>query len=447
MNARRALEILDGFTRNQLAFTAQEVDELVKAKLVAEVKPFDYQTLQWLTTAVIEAGQSWGDPELVAKLEAKYAELDERLKSDWHRFTTTKKHVAEEEQTLRALRRLLAHVKDPVEMARLAEIAPNTQYRKCAALGDELYAITARGSRVAAALRSRVDRYKDFPLAAFLKAFDKTEAKMDAFAGDISTLSTNIGYVKKNPHQVVIGLAKTGKPAAEALHAYRNGVRMTGAPDVAVTIARNAASYGGSDNVTGRLQAAVQLLQRAGFPRTPVTFGAAKTLLPFEPLESGVQRFNQISALLNQQPAFRVPAEANVKLTARLMPADATPADLVRRAAIAYQALLQVETGTHLQANDRFDAVAIAAMVRSDDQIMPLVVRRHAIEIELVRHHITTTEWAGADSLECVACPGTPTEVAETVGTLMQQIARKQGRDPQRGDVAIAVAFAKRFAY
>jgi hypothetical protein len=332
-------------------------------------------------------------------------------------------------------------------MARLAEIAPDTKYQKCAALGDELYAITPRGGRALAGLRHRIDRYKDYPLVAFVKAFDKTEAKMDAFAGEVSTLSSNIGYVKKNPHQVVIGLVKTGQPAADALHAYRTGVKMTGAADVAVTIARNAASYGGSENVTGRLQAAVELLQRAGFPRTPVTFGAAKTLLPFEPLDAGVQRFNQISALLQRQPSLQAPAEVNVKLTARLMPADATPEDLVRRTVVASQALRQMSTTTRAVADVRFDAVVIASMVRSDDQIAPLVVRRHAIETELVRYRISTEQSSSADALECVVCPGTPSEVAETVAMLMRQIAQKQGREPQRGDVAIAVAFAKRFAY
>ena len=37
--------------------------------------------------------------------------------------------------------------------------------------------------------------------------------------------------------------------------------------------------------------------------------------------------------------------------------------------------------------------------------------------------------------------------LAETVRTLMGQIAAQQGRPWNRGDVAIAVAFAKRFAY
>ena len=447
MNGQRAMEILNGFAQGQLAFTAQEVDELIKAQLVVEVNPADYKTLAWLVTAVAELGQVYDDPELVAKLDAQYAELDERLKSDWHRFTTTKKHIDEEEQKRRALRRVTAHLKDATEMARFAQINRGSPHAKCEALGDELYALTGRGTRVIPALGQRLDRYRDYPFDAFLKAFDKTDAKMDAFAGEVSALSGHIGYVKKNPHQVVIGLVKTGKPPAEALDAYRQGMRATGAPDVAVTLARNEGNYGGQDNVTSRLQEAVALLQRAGFPRTPVTFGAAKTLLPFQPLEGGVTRFNQIAQLLMQSTTTHSSAEMNVKLTARLMPAEASPHDLVRRVVLAVQALRQSPSTVHQNHDERFNAVAFAAMVRSDDQIAPLAVRFRALEAELVRYQISGSEHADIDALECIACPGTPAEVVQTVRTLMGQIAAKQRREVQRGDAAIAVAFAKRFAY
>jgi hypothetical protein len=44
-----------------------------------------------------------------------------------------------------------------------------------------------------------------------------------------------------------------------------------------------------------------------------------------------------------------------------------------------------------------------------------------------------------------VACPATPVEVVATVRALIAKLAGH--RAAQRGDVAVAVAFAKRFAY
>jgi hypothetical protein len=296
------------------------------------------------------------------------------------------------------------------------------------------------------ALAQRLDRYRDVPLAVFLKAFDKTDVKMQAFAGEIATLSRSIGYVKKNPHQVVIGLAKTGKPATEALGAYHKGVRKTGAPDVAVTLARNADALGGADHVTERLHEAVGLLQRAGYPRTPVTFGAAKTLLPFTPLSLGVQRFDAIHALVGRQLPVGRQAEQAIKATARLMPADGAPADVVRRAALAINALGR-ERSPVRAGDETFVGVALGAMVRADEQVAPLVTRYRAVEAELVRFRLSDESHAQGDALECVACPGTPTEVADTVHTLAQQVAAQNGRPLGREDVAIAVAFAKRFAY
>ena len=43
---------------------------------------------------------------------------------------------------------------------------------------------------------------------------------------------------------------------------------------------------------------------------------------------------------------------------------------------------------------------------------------------------------------------GTPTEIAQTVRALLDQVTAAEGRQkPTRADVAVAVAFAKRFAF
>ena len=50
---------------------------------------------------------------------------------------------------------------------------------------------------------------------------------MRAFSTEVATLSQNIGYVKKNREQVVIGLVKTGAPAKQALGVYQAALQAT----------------------------------------------------------------------------------------------------------------------------------------------------------------------------------------------------------------------------
>ena len=63
-------------------------------------------------------------------------------------------------------------------------------------------------------------RLKEGPL--FLASFDKVEGKMRAFGMDVSTLRQNVGFVKKNPENVVIGLVKTGLKPTQALGVYHS---------------------------------------------------------------------------------------------------------------------------------------------------------------------------------------------------------------------------------
>ena len=87
----------------------------------------------------------------------------------------------------------------------------------------------------------------------------------------------------------------------------------------------------------------------------------------------------------------------------------------------------------------------LASMVRQDDQLPALVARFRDIEQELVRAGVSIQTTVEAHALECVACPGSPAEVVDIVASLAGQLAA--GRQSERGDVAIAVAFAKRFAF
>lgn len=446
MNCQRAHDILTGLANQQPAFTADEIEELLARGLAIEADPRDLATLQWLVPAVEQhAGCPIEDPLAPANLAARLAEIDKQLQSDWYRFTTGKDRLAAREQDRRLVRRALAVLGDPAERARLIQLFAdardngNPRYAACEPLGSEVYAITRKGARVADQLAPRLARFAGHPLGVFLSQLDKADRKMAAFSDEIAQLSSHIGPVRKHPQHVVIGLAKTGAPASEALGLYHRSLRSTGAPDAAVTCVRNAAGFGSPEQVAERLHAAQRALIQAGFPPTPVVAGAAKTLLPFEPLEQGARRFAAIARELEAEGLTR--GEVTIKRTARLMPAAGAPVDVVRRAVVAFRHLFNGSDRDTCVAS----AVALAAMVQTDDDIRPAVQRFVEIQRELVHRRVSLPGFAAADALECVACPGTPAEVVGTVRALIAQLTR--GRDPSRYDVDVAVAFAKRFAY
>lgn len=446
MNCQRALEILGGLAAGHPAFTADEIEELLARGLAVEADPRDMATLEWLVPVVQQAGCALDDAGAPAQLAARLAEIDRQLKSDWYRFHTGKDKLAEREQERRTVRRALAVVSDPIEVERLVKLQADARdhgaprYAACDALGSELYAITRKGAWVVHDLEARIARFADQPLAAFLLRFDKAERKMAAFSGDIARLAGSVGHVRKNPHQVVIGLAKTGAPPTDAIRMYHAAMQTTGAPDVAVTCTRNAAGFGGPEQVAQRLARAQHALHRVGCPRTPVVAGAAKSLLPFEPLEAGAARFAAIARLLEAHHVSR--GEATIKCAARLMPAAGEPADVVGRAVAAAAQLARFAAHRDTLATS---AVAIAAMVPDANAVGPAVQRLIEIERELIRARVSSAATAVGDALECLACPGTPAEVVATVRTLVAKLAGH--RAPQHADVAIAVAFAKRFAY
>jgi hypothetical protein len=292
----------------------------------------------------------------------------------------------------------------------------------------------------------RADRFADQPLSAFMKQFDKTEAKMDAFSGDIALLNANVGHVKKNPHQIVIGLAKSGMAPAEAIGTYRASMKANGAPDVAVTLTRDAAQ-GGPQAAAKKLAAAEAALRKAGFPNSPEIAGAAKTLLAFEPVDTGVHRFVAIVNAVLGAGYTQGRLDIAIKCTARLMSAHGTPAEVVNRVLWAIDSLRKRPTRV-TQIDEPMLATALASMVREAKDVDPLVERFRALEAELVRARVSLPTTACSHALECVACTGTPVEVVDTVASLAIQVATKSGRQtPNNADVAVAVSFAKRFAY
>jgi hypothetical protein len=450
MNGRRALEIFDGFRKGQLAFEAKEIDELIKLELVIEGDPRDLALIQQVDPVVQQyTGTTFADPEAPQKVAARLAEVEDKLKSSWSRLTTRDSKVQAQEAERKQLRRALAVLNDQTTRGRLLTLgrAPlATLWFACPPLGDEVYALTHKGARVHQQLALRVERYAEHPLSAFMKGFDKTAAKMASFGGEIATLSKNIGYVKKNPHQVVIGLAKTGMPATQALGVYTANLRGV-APDVAVTYARNADTYGGAQAVADRIRAAQRALRQLGFIESPEVMGAAKTLLPYPSVEAGAQRFLAIfngvmgSGLTNGQLA------PTVKCTARLMPADGTPAEVVQRLVAAAHGLQRRPVG-YPQIHGGMLAAALASMVRDISQVEDLVERFRQVELALMMAKVCNVTTVNEIALECVTAPGTPTEVADTVSALAHEVATKSERaQPNAADVAVAASFAKRFAF
>lgn len=452
MNCKRAAELLRGLEKNELFVESEEIDELLAFGLAVEADPDDLALGHWLDGVLrAHAHTSVGDPSARETLARSLAEAEERLKSDWFRIKASRVELQQKEDERIAMRRALAILGDGIAMKAVMKIAedsrqlaPGVEYVACERLGSERYALTHKGFRVNAQLLPRLSRFADVPLGSFLRTFDKSEGKMLAFAKEVATISGNIGYVRKNREQIVIGLAKVGTPAAQAVRAYSTALQVTNAPDTAVVCARNAAPFGSTQEAARKLAEAQAALRRVGYPPTPIVLGAAKSLLGFA-LEPGVLRFVEIHRRLQQ--AFGRSEEVFIKFTSRLMPATGMPAEIVGRVVAAASSLVyQAPARERAHPRDvRPAAVALASMVKTQDQIPEIVKRFREIEAALVRAGVSVMHNVENDALECIACPGTPEEVVATVSALLAQIA--SGRQPQRGDVAIAVAFAKRFAF
>lgn len=455
MICERAAVVLRGLEKNELAVTSEEIEELLQLGIAIEAMPDDLATLAWLRPVVREhAHTDVGDPNAIPTLSRVLRETEEELKKDWYRIKTSKEELARREASRVLMRRAIVYLADPKLVTPLMKIvveernvAPEVRYVCCPQLGVEHYAMTHKGWRVRRALRVRMERVRTMPLAKFVHSFDKNEAKMREFSDKIRLLSGSIGYVRKNREHVVIGLVKTDAPPAAALAAYRAGTSSGHAPDVAVTCARNAARFGSPQAAAQRLQEAEAALLGAGYPATPIAMGAAKSLLAFEPISKGRERFVE---LMNGLTALfvgpgRPPPELHFKYVSRLMAATGMPPKILERVAAARDLLRRSNVLDASCRDPQAVTVALAAMVPAVEKLPELVQRYAAVRYELLRAGVSVPHHVDNDALECVACPGNPQEVVDTVSTLMRQLAA--GRQPERSDVAIAAAFAKRFAY
>lgn len=450
MNGARAIELLRGLRQQALRVTAEEIDEVLAAGLAVEADPDDLSSTQWLGSLLAEeVNVGLADPAGArASLTGLLQKVDENLKSDWYRMKSSKEELAHASARRVTLRRAIGLLADPSLMGRVAKViesgrslAPEARWVACPELGSEVYALTHKGYRVLGQLEARLARFAQVPLKTFLHGFDKAEAKMFAFSNEVAALSAHVGHVKKNREQVVIGLVKAGGAVDDTIAAYKRALGRTDTPDKAVTCTRNAAQLGGVDDAARKLREAEKALKQAGFPQTPLVLGCAKSLLGFAP-EPGIARFKELHRLMQQQFG---PQEANFKFAARAMSAGGMPADIMRRVQTASSTLMQIQsTVTHAQNVPR-TAVALASMVRTNEAVPEIVERFRRIQTELARVSLSDPANIEADALECTGCPGTPEEIAATVRALLGQLT--SGRAATRADLAIAMSFAKRFAY
>ncbi len=459
MNCQRASIVLRALATDRLVVTSEEIEELLGLGLAVEADPEDLASLHWLCAVTREhAGVDVDDPNAPAALARVLQQTEEELKSDWYRIKTSKEELARRETARIAMRRALAFLSDRIALEPLLKaaadartLAPGIGWVACPALGIEHYALTVKGERVERTLRSRLQRFAETPFSKFVLTAVKHDTKMRDFAEEIRTLQSTIGFVKKNPEQVVIGLAKTGLPASQVIGSYRESMKRGVPPAAAVTCARNAAQFGNVHNAAKRLGDAEAALLGAGYPGDPVVMGAAKSLLGFEPLSKGVARFQAIMKEIERTfgreavlSTFGHSRDILFKMTARLMTASGLPKEVVARVVLTLDLMARTPGLLSLRGKHQI-AVGLAAMARDPKAVPELVTRYQAVLRSLVAAGLSTSEDAPTDALECVACPGTPQEVAETVAALAQEIA--PGRPPRRDEVAIAVAFAKRFAF
>jgi hypothetical protein len=448
MNCQRAAAILRGLEKNELVVEAHEIETMLSLGLAVEADPDDLAALQWLEPLVREqANRPLNDPAAPAALAEALRRTDEDLRSDWYRMNTAEADVARRDALRIAMRRALVWLGDRIRVERLSrimadapQVAPGVRYVCAPALGSEHYALTHKGFRARRQLKIRLERFGGASFKSFMAAFDKNEAKMRAFGAEVGALSQGIGHVRKNREQVVIGLAKSGVPAQQAVGAYHASLRGA-TPDAAVTCVRNATTFGSPQHAAERLRQAQAALKRAGIGLSPEALGASKSLLPFEPLEAGVQRFVELRHRL-EQIFGRAPIL--FKFVSRLMPSAGTPAEAVGRVVYAGNLLQQMPSQVFKSPDPRPAAVALASMVRAPEALPALVTRFRELQHLLATSGVSAQSFIEADALECVACPGSVVEVVDTVSALITQVAG--ARRPERADVAVAVAFAKRFA-
>jgi len=451
MTCGRVVAILRGLESNNLQVQANEIDALIKAGAVVEADPdvfFALARIQALRAKLPELD----DAMSVVSLQTSLAGIETKLKDEWHRIRASKEEIREEEQLRVAIRFALGQLSDPGRGASLRMLheqrvllPDGATYVACPSLGCELYAITHRGRSMCHELELRIGRFDAVAFPVFVKMFDKTYAKMDKFVQNLAEFSQGVPEVRKHRGQILVGLVKSGLSAQDATGTYREMLSQRQPPEVAVTCARNLTKYGRPNEAHHALERARTALQSANFHDSAHCNlnGLARGLLAYDPPESGIPRLVELTrAVMAMFPQ----TQDATKHAARLMPSGGTAPEVMRRVSIVAQSIAAHPERGGVDVVKV--SVALASMTPRED-VLPGVVNRFFHLRGLLQQEAGSQPALAADyALECVPCPGTPEEIVSIVRSIIRRVSEQRppitnGRDT----IAMAVAFAKRFAY
>lgn len=462
MKTGRAYQMLLALSRGAVDGDTRELGELEKHGLVLYLDAPSLESLaRYEGLATRYPGPFEDQPPLsAAALGTLAAELDQRLRSDWHRQWASRATIALEEDDRIWAKRLRGMLSLPASFEVLSQTARRRQGMASppasrADLGPRLYALSAEGAAALSALAPRLPRYGPHELGAFLKPFRKASTKMQTFAGDVTSLRDAVGYVPKGREHVLSTLLKAGGARPEHVaNAYNRAISSARtferhdpkgktAPHTAALFVRKAAEGGNFnlDQAARSLAHARSLLLQAGHRDSPDARAAAKALLAFTPPEAGLPRFNEMKQALRQAG---VAGDLVYKFIVRLMPAQGTPAELVRRALALAAAPPQPSRRHVLRAGPLDEVSAALASAARNDADAPMLARRfYDIEQGFLQSRVSAVQ-ATSLALSCFGCPGAPNEVVATVFDLARSVG---GSQPDDEALSLAASFAKRFAY
>ncbi len=391
------------------------------------------------------------------ELKKTLAELEEDLRSDFHRMTSFRSTLEREERDRARIRRALAsfdHARDHEEtrnaVAAREQAAPDAQFFGCPGRST-LWAISSRGLRATGALQARIDRYGAAPFQEFLARFAKADEAMARFTRDRQRLDAALPYVPKGRTFVIDGLLKSGLALPRMVEAYQKALDDTNRsyflverPHVAVALVRGekaATDFGPAAAAYDR--AYERLVAAGGFARGPVLRGAVKSVVRMPDTDAAIARFIDLYRGL---ASLRVTGDEAVRIAARLLPAHGTAGEVVTRFREA-QGRIQAEMRSQVP----YPAAAAAAIVsgaRDTAHMNELIHRFRAILDELARQHAFSGS-APACTADLPFCPGTPAEIVDLLHAFVAILASR-APGPRWGsaeEFETACAFARRFAY
>ena len=447
MKVERAARLLYDASRGQLTATAPELDELSREGLVLTVAAWASRALGELNELATSHG-SERDPLDPAWLRQVLTKVEGELRSDLHRMVTSHEALHKQELERASMRRLLGLLEDPSLVEGLRRATAQRATREPLLPGPDrslLVSLSPVGRRALPAITARLARSGSEPLAAFLKRFLKAEQGMRSLAEGAAYLSQGVGQVAKGKAQVVTGLLKTGLPPERALAAFQRAGTVVGAlqapkeaAHLAVSCVRGA-GQGDPAVEARRLAAMVGFLASKGF-RDGAARGAAKALLAAPDHAAALARFTHFFRVLE---GWQIHGDDRYKFAARLLPAPGSDAEVIER--LSDMATLSLASPLAKHPRRVQIDVALASMTTTRPSVKPTLERYLGLVVALGRSGLPRGSDPYDLALECMSCRGEP---AEVVALAWQAAAHLSGgHAPNPEQMAMACAFAKRFAY